>query len=111
MLASRVLMAAKRSTGIVGVPVVENARQVLIETYKETLDKLKTIPSGVPYRESMEQITNYRLSVVEKYEDEEQIEKEIDCGQIEELLLQAKDEIELMESLKDSPILQPTMKK
>ncbi|GBG34797.1 NADH dehydrogenase ubiquinone 1 alpha subcomplex subunit 5 [Hondaea fermentalgiana] len=110
MLATRVLMAAKRSTGIVGLPVVENAREVLIEKYTETLEKLKEVPSGVPYRESVEQITNYRLSVVQKFEDSEQIEKEIDCGQLEELLAQAKDELALMEMLKSSSILQPTEK-
>ena len=41
----------------------------------------------------------FRLGVVEKTEDVSKIEEEIGCGQIEELLVQAKEEYELIPAL------------
>lgn len=32
--------AAKRTTGLVGVPVVENARDVLMDVYRKTLEEM-----------------------------------------------------------------------
>jgi NADH dehydrogenase (ubiquinone) 1 alpha subcomplex subunit 5 len=80
--ASRVLRMAvtKTTTGIVGLPVNVNARQDLIATYKD----------------AVERITKYRLSVAEKHAEESAIEKEINCGQLEELIEQAEDELSVI---------------
>lgn len=110
MFATRVLMqaaAVKKTTGIVGLAVVPNAREELSKIYKRTLEKVQELPRAAPYRQSVEQITSYRLSVVEKMEDHEAIEAEIDCGQVEELLEQAKDEWELIDIVKGTDILKP----
>eukprot|EP00514_Thraustochytrium_sp_LLF1b_P002956 CAMPEP_0184519564 /NCGR_PEP_ID=MMETSP0198_2-20121128/6697_1 /TAXON_ID=1112570 /ORGANISM="Thraustochytrium sp., Strain LLF1b" /LENGTH=112 /DNA_ID=CAMNT_0026910095 /DNA_START=238 /DNA_END=576 /DNA_ORIENTATION=- len=105
-MATRVLRmaAAKRTTGLVGLAVVPDAREKLIDMYNKTLEKVKVIPAEVEYRKSVEQITNFRLGVCQKFADLETIEKEIDCGQVEELLVQAKEEFELIDLLKDSSI-------
>lgn len=99
------MAAVKKSTGLVGLPVVPNAREELIKIYAKTLEKVKMFPADVEYRKGVEQITNYRLSVVKRLPDHEAIEEEIDCGQVEELLDQAQDELELMDLLQGSEIV------
>ncbi|CAK9026318.1 Guanine nucleotide-binding protein G(o) subunit alpha [Durusdinium trenchii] len=111
MLASRVLLqaAVKRTTGLVGLEVVPDARDKLADIYAHTLEKLKELPAEAPYRQSIEAITKHRLMVVQKHEDVAAIEKEIECGQVEELLVDAQEELKLMEHIKDSAFLRATM--
>eukprot|EP00924_Labyrinthula_sp_SR-Ha-C_P006904 maker-scaffold_8-snap-gene-4.3-mRNA-1 protein AED:0.19 eAED:0.19 QI:63/1/1/1/1/1/3/30/118 len=94
--ASKAVTPVKSSTGIVGIEVVPNAREILIDLYKKTLEEIKTVPQGSDYRTSIEQITSYRLSVVEKESDIFKIEDEISCGQVEELIIQAEEELDLI---------------
>lgn len=61
--------AVKGTTGIVGLDVVPNAKEVLTKLYEKTLSDIKIIPEGVPYRAEVERFTRYRLSVVQKCED------------------------------------------
>ena len=107
--AGAVARPVKLSTGIVGLDVVPDARVKLIALYKQTLDKVSVIPAGVPYRESVEQITRHRLSVCEANESEDAIEELVDCGQVEELIEQAQDELTLIELVKGTPIGMPHM--
>ncbi|RLN95382.1 hypothetical protein BBJ28_00014048 [Nothophytophthora sp. Chile5] len=123
MWASRVLqMALKKSTtGVVGLPVNPNARQDLIKLYRKTLQEVKVRlaraqPAGMRratvalmwmlwlivqvlpveaanYRGAVEQITNFRLKVVETNED---VRYCINCGQLEELIEQAEDELSVI---------------
>lgn len=60
---------AELSTGLVGLDVVPNAREVLAKLYARTLEDVKAIPAGVPYREQVEKLTKYRLQVVQANED------------------------------------------
>ncbi len=99
----------KRSTGLVGLEVVPEARAKLIAIYEQTLEKVAAIPAGVPYRETVEQITRHRLAVCQANESEDAIEELVDCGQVEELLEQAQDELTLIEIVKGTPIGMPHM--
>ncbi|CAI5470392.1 unnamed protein product [Closterium sp. Yama58-4] len=87
---------AKESTGIVGLDVVPNARQVLIGLYNQTLSAVQVIPQEVVYRQNVEALTRHRLAVCEEEQDAERIEARVQCGQVEELIEQAKDELELI---------------
>ena len=82
MFVSRVLCTTlKRTTGLVGVPVIPNARSVLIELYDKTLENVKVgrrlecaanfqkIPANTEYRKNVEAFTKYRKNVVEQNED------------------------------------------
>lgn len=89
-------LATKTTTGIVGVPVVANAREVLIGLYRKTLEEVKIIPESAGYRDIVERTTRYRLRVCEENKDHNVIEREIDAGIIEELIEQANDELELI---------------
>ena len=84
----------KRSTGLVGLPVDPDARTKLISLYKQTLVETENLKH--PIKKDTVAITSYRLKVVETNEDAEKIEEEICCGQIEELVVQAKKELELV---------------
>ena len=55
------------------------------------------IPETAQYRVSVEMLTKQRLDVVSKEDiSPAQMEEEIGAGQLEELILQAKDELSLI---------------
>ena len=93
----RRLAVSKTSTGLVGVPVDYAARVNFIATQKTILEAVKVMPSDAAYRKSVEATAQYRLSVAESTEDEDAIEKEIGFGQLEELIISAKEELELID--------------
>lgn len=74
--------------------------RVLI-SHSTTLNRLgvaptQIIPEGVAYRNAVEAFTKYRLEVVRRLDNIQAIEDEIGCGQVEELIEIAKDELELI---------------
>ncbi|PSS34289.1 NADH dehydrogenase [ubiquinone] 1 alpha subcomplex subunit 5 like [Actinidia chinensis var. chinensis] len=96
-MASRPLMArVKETTGIVGLEVVPNAREVLIGLYNKTLKEIQTVPEDEGYRKAVESFTRHRLNVCQEEHDWEAIEKRLGCGQVEELIEEAKDELKLI---------------
>lgn len=90
------LSKVKETTGLVGLDVVPNAREVLIGLYNETLKSVQVIPESAVYRQNVERTTRYRLSVCEQEREWESIETTINAGQVEELIEQAKDELKLI---------------
>ena len=93
----RRLAVSKTSTGLVGVPVDYAARANFIATQQTILEAIKVMPADAAYRKSVEATAQYRLSVAESTEDEDAIEKEIGFGQLEELIISAKEELELID--------------
>jgi len=71
--ASRVLRQAiahtKITTGIVGLDVVPNGREVLIRLSEKVLGDLRIIPEGVAYRTDVEKLTKHRLEAARKHEN------------------------------------------
>jgi NADH dehydrogenase (ubiquinone) 1 alpha subcomplex subunit 5 len=94
----RFVSTVKATTGIFGLDVVPNAREVLTKLYEKTLKDVQVrgplaipqttpegprptqrptttcapsqiIPADVPYRKSVEAFTNFRLQVVRDNED------------------------------------------
>ncbi|QDZ22165.1 hypothetical protein HOP50_07g47050 [Chloropicon primus] len=86
----------KTTTGIVGVEVDPNAPETLRHLLKKILREVKVIPENAQYRTSVEMMANERLAVVSKDISPEQMEDEIGQGQLEELILHAKDELSLI---------------
>lgn len=94
---ARPLMAKiKQTTGIVGLDVVPNAREVLIGLYGKTLNEIQKVPEDEGYRKAVESFTNHRLKVCQEEEDWEKIETRLGCGQVEELIEEAQDELKLI---------------
>ncbi|KAG9450872.1 hypothetical protein H6P81_010837 [Aristolochia fimbriata] len=94
--AGPLLAKVKETTGIVGLDVVPNAREVLISLYSKTLKEIQAVPPDEGYRKAVESFTTHRLKVCQEEEDWEQIEKRIGCGQVEELIEEARDELTLI---------------
>ncbi|KAL8095842.1 hypothetical protein AgCh_036997 [Apium graveolens] len=95
MMMSRV----KDTTGIVGLDVVPNARQVLIGLYSKTLKEIQAVPEDEGYRKAVESFTRHRLKVCQEENDWEVIEKRLGCGQVEELIEEAEDELKLIDKM------------
>ncbi|KAI8376957.1 ETC complex I subunit conserved region-domain-containing protein [Blakeslea trispora] len=91
----------KVSTGITGVAVHANPRPHLIQTYNSTLQTLSRLPATAVYRQATESVTQQRLSIVESTENIEEIESKINVGQIEEVILQAEDELSLASKMEE----------
>eukprot|EP01132_Coremiostelium_polycephalum_P004900 gene4900-6109_t len=87
----------KKSTGITGLRVEPNARSILSELYHKTLTKLGAIPAGTPYRTTIENLTKHRLQIVQSNSNIIDIEEKIYSGQVEELIVQAKDELSVID--------------
>ncbi|MCO5585607.1 hypothetical protein L7F22_039542 [Adiantum nelumboides] len=98
--AGPLLGKVKETTGLVGLAVVPNAREVLIKLYSETLESIEEIPSYAEYRKAVEKFTKFRLQVCQEEEDWEKIEERIKGGQVEELIGIAKDELMLIGKMK-----------
>ncbi|MBA0685299.1 hypothetical protein Goari_012968 [Gossypium aridum] len=96
MISRPLLAKVKETTGIVGLDVVPNAREVLIGLYNKTLKEIQAVPEDEGYRKAVESFTRHRLKVCQEEEDWEMIEKRLVCGQVEELIEEARDELTLI---------------
>eukprot|EP00980_Cylindrotheca_fusiformis_P007654 scaffold1605_cov141-Cylindrotheca_fusiformis.AAC.17 len=86
----------KTSTGIVGLPVDPNAVSNIIVKYQALLDRMAAsdMPETAQYRVDVEKIARYRIKVaMENPDDPDMVEDLCQCGQVEELVEQAKDEM------------------
>ncbi|KAI8047953.1 ETC complex I subunit conserved region-domain-containing protein [Gilbertella persicaria] len=109
MLFSRPLFqaATKISTGLAGIPVHANPRPHLIQTYNNTLEALSRLPTTAVYRQATEAFTQQRLSIVESTEDIQEIESKINVGQIEEVIMQAEDELKMVAKMEEWKAWEP----
>ena len=77
-----------------------NPIPALAETYRSTLSLVQeSLPATSPYRQSVEALTQHRLAIVETAEHTnavDKVEKEIGQGQIEEVIVAAKNELNLV---------------
>lgn len=66
--------------------------------YKETLTAVEKVPSDAVYRSNVEKVTKYRLKVVDEEGEKgvDEVEKMLGVGPIEEVIEQAKDELNLI---------------
>ncbi|KAG2201214.1 hypothetical protein INT47_013025 [Mucor saturninus] len=103
MLFNRPLFQAvtKASTGLAGIPVHQNPRPHLIKTYNSTLEALARIPATAVYRQATEALTQQRLSIVESTENIREIEAKIEVGEIEEVIMQAQEELKLVAKMEE----------
>lgn len=92
---------------MVGMAVAKTPRETLISVYTKTLGALSAIPKTSVYRQQVEDITTERLDLVNKTQDVYTLEKSIDCGQIEEVIIQANDELSLVEKMADWQVWEP----
>ncbi|KAL3780290.1 hypothetical protein HJC23_001331 [Cyclotella cryptica] len=90
----------KTSTGLVGLPVDHDAVPKMIIKYQALLDKLAAsdMPPTATYRKNVEKICRYRIAAAqENLDDPEKVEELCNCGQVEELVIQADNEMKVMD--------------
>ncbi|GAW03699.1 ETC complex I subunit conserved region-domain-containing protein [Lentinula edodes] len=106
------LQVAKTTTGITGLAVHPNPIPTLTQTYKSTLEALAALPSTSAYRQGTEALTLKKLSIVDAAKgDIAAIEKGLDEGQIEESLLIASDELQLVGKMAEWKAWEPLEEK
>jgi NADH dehydrogenase (ubiquinone) 1 alpha subcomplex subunit 5 len=90
----------KTATGMAGYPVVANAVDVLSALYRKTLEDMQALPAEAAYAKHLKSLTEFRLKVVEESSDNrDTIEDIIDCGQMEELIEQAEQELQVLDMM------------
>ncbi|KAG5348386.1 NDUA5 dehydrogenase, partial [Acromyrmex charruanus] len=88
-----------QSTYIKGLAVSKYPHQELIPLYNKILRMLQKFPKDYTYRTETEGIIKTRLTVMQQNENIQVVEEKINCGQVEELIVQAKNELSLMEKM------------
>lgn len=90
----------KTSTGIVGLDVDHDAVNKIISFNQALLDKMEAsdMPESAQYRINVSKLARYRIKMcLENADDPEQVEELCQMGQVEELVEQAKDEMEVLD--------------
>lgn len=87
--------ALKKVTGLTGLKVATNPHHTLTVLYGKILRALQKMPESAAYRKNTEQIVKERAMIVETTPSAAEIEKKICCGQVEELIIQAENELML----------------
>ncbi|CAF1002364.1 unnamed protein product [Adineta steineri] len=89
-MASKIL---KATTNLTGMTVSKDPHYALKLLYGKILRDLKKIPATAIYRKYTEDIINTRLGHVESETNIARLERKINCGQIEEVIVQAENEL------------------
>lgn len=91
-MASRII---KQTTGLTGLAVAANPHHTLGVLYGKILRALQKMPETAAYRKHTEQIVKERAQIVTATPDVSTLENKIGCGQVEELIVQAENELML----------------
>lgn len=91
----------KLSTGIAFLDVEPFPRMKLMKLYYLTLQEIRSLPDAYNYKLISQEITRFRMQIVDKTMGIRAIEDRISCGTIEELILQAHSEIKLLRIMKN----------
>nr|CAX75593.1 NADH dehydrogenase (ubiquinone) 1 alpha subcomplex 5 [Schistosoma japonicum] len=95
----KAMQSLKKSTLLTGLPVSKNPHIILTSLYNRILEVLAVMPEESSYRRHTNEIIQSRLNAVQKISDVPTLESTIDCGQIEEVILQARREYDLARNM------------
>jgi len=98
---------AKLTTNLTGLTVARNPINTLGSLYGRSLRALAKMPADYPYRKHTEQIVSERAAMVKSATTIEELEKKINCGQIEEVIIQAENEVALARMLLETRAWEP----
>ncbi|CAH1170866.1 unnamed protein product [Phaedon cochleariae] len=84
---------SKITTGLTGLAVAAKPHHTLGVLYSKILRTLQKMPQDAAYRRHTEIIINERAQILKSNSDIEVVENQIGCGQIEEVIVQAENEL------------------
>jgi NADH dehydrogenase (ubiquinone) 1 alpha subcomplex subunit 5 len=85
--------AIKKTTGLTGLAVAKHPHHTLSVLYGKILRTLQKMPEEAAYRKYTEEVVNERAQALKQNDTAEGIENQICCGQVEELIVQAENEL------------------
>merc|ERR1712150_219214 len=85
----------KKATGLTGLTVSRNPHQTLKAIYGKILNIVGKMPEEAAYKKYTALTIQERLQFVNTEPNVEKLEQKINCGQAEELILQAENELRL----------------
>ena len=88
-----------QTTGLFGLAPHPQPREALETLYARLLLTLGRLPATAHYRISTEALVRQRLEVVESTESIPELESKLKAGQVEELIVQAQNELQLAEKM------------
>ncbi|KYM96539.1 NADH dehydrogenase [ubiquinone] 1 alpha subcomplex subunit 5, partial [Cyphomyrmex costatus] len=88
-----------QSTYLTGLAVCKYPHQDLIPLYKRILNELQKFPKDYIYRKETEEVVKARLSIMQENENIQVAEDKINSGQVEELIIQARNELSLTQKM------------
>ena len=90
----------KLSTGIAHLDVEPFPRMKLMKLYYLTIEELKDLPDKYGYKFLSQELTRYRMKVVDETRSVRAIEEKVAAGLIEEMIYQAHNELKLIRIMK-----------
>ncbi|XP_050310562.1 NADH dehydrogenase [ubiquinone] 1 alpha subcomplex subunit 5 [Anthonomus grandis grandis] len=87
--------ALKKTTGLTGLAVSTNPHHTLGVLYGKILRTLQKMPESAAYRRHTEAVIQERTEILRATPCVEEAEKKINCGQLEEVIVQAENELQL----------------
>jgi len=103
--------AVKAFTGLTGMAVAKNPTHTLGVLYSKTLRALAKMPNDYTYRKETETLINERASVIKNSGDIAEAEQKIGMGQIEEVIIQAENELILARNILEWRAWEPLAEK
>ncbi|KAI1284881.1 NADH dehydrogenase [ubiquinone] 1 alpha subcomplex subunit 5 [Halotydeus destructor] len=83
----------KKTTGLTGLLVARNPHFTLTSLYTKILGTLDKMPQEAAYRKHTEKLVKERMDIVKNELDVSALETKINSGQVEEVILQAENEL------------------
>jgi NADH dehydrogenase (ubiquinone) 1 alpha subcomplex subunit 5 len=83
----------KKTTGLTGISVAKDPHNSLKILYGKILSTIEHMPSSAAYRKHTENVVKRRLDLVNQEQNVLKLEEKINCGQIEEVIRQAENEL------------------
>jgi len=103
------MSAAKISTNLTRMAVAKNPHAKLAQIYSKNLRVLAKMPTDYAYRKQTENIISERAAFVKNETNVAELEKKINCGQIEEVIIQAENELNLSRKILEWKSWEPLM--
>jgi len=102
--------AIKKTTGLTGLAVAVKPHHTLSVMYGKILRAIQQMPAEASYRKYTEQVVTERAQHVKNEPDVQKLEKLIGCGQVEELIIQAENELLLARNMLEWKPWEPLVK-